>query len=486
MKNRKTPNEKKPTQAEILMSIIDSTTIVSNSGEAYAQISDNRQPGVTQVYPVAGRDFKNWLNFEFYRRTDKTPTPAMLSSVVSATLGRARFEGKEQKIYTRIAGDKTRILYDLCDGDWRTVMITPNGWSIKPGTGIFKRNSNMAPMPNPVQGGKIEALKPLVNMSDDDWVLYVAWLVGALCPWGPYPILFIGGAEGSAKTTTANFARALVDPARVLSSAPPRDDKDLVVQAKANRVVSIDNVSYVPGWLSDALCRISVGGGYMVRKLYTDDSLVIFDHQQPVVLNSIGDILSNNDLADRSISLFLPQVPEKERKTQRSIEAEFKRVLPGVFGGLLTSVSMALKRLDETKPSCLARMADFSLWVTAAEPALPWEPGRFMEVYSSNRADQVQRSIENNTFTAAIIDWLGGRGGKIWTGTSKGLLGELKPYAVGRTDSKEWPATPEAVGKKLRRLTGFLARAGIDVDFYREPNSARTRKIKIEYTKKCL
>jgi hypothetical protein len=48
--------------------------------------------------------------------------------------------------------------------------------------------------------------------------LLVAWLLAALRPRGPYPLLAISGEQGSAKTVLCKFLKALVDP----SAAPVR------------------------------------------------------------------------------------------------------------------------------------------------------------------------------------------------------------------------------------------------------------------------
>jgi len=50
-------------------------------------------------------------------------------------------------------------------------------------------------MPEP--GGSIEALNSLLNRpSRNDFVLIVAWLLGAFRSGGPYPLLAISGEQG--------------------------------------------------------------------------------------------------------------------------------------------------------------------------------------------------------------------------------------------------------------------------------------------------
>jgi hypothetical protein len=71
----------------------------------------------------------------------------------------------------------------------------------------------MLPLPLPVRGGSVGSLAPFLNLaSENDFVLVVGWLLGALRAGGPYPVLAIAGAQGSAKTVLSKVLRAVIDP----------------------------------------------------------------------------------------------------------------------------------------------------------------------------------------------------------------------------------------------------------------------------------
>jgi hypothetical protein len=55
--------------------------------------------------------------------------------------------------------------------------------------------------------------------------------------------------------------RTLIDPNELLRRALPHEEHDLAIAAANAHVLSFDNVSNLPAWLSDALCRLSTGGG---------------------------------------------------------------------------------------------------------------------------------------------------------------------------------------------------------------------------------
>jgi hypothetical protein len=70
----------------------------------------------------------------------------------------------------------------------------------------------------------------------------------------------------------------------------PREDGDLFIAASNGHVLAFDNVSGLPGWISDALCRLATGGGFAVRQLYTDHDEVLFDAARSVILNGIENL----------------------------------------------------------------------------------------------------------------------------------------------------------------------------------------------------
>jgi hypothetical protein len=50
-------------------------------------------------------------------------------------------------------------------------------------------------------------------------------------------------------------------PVRSLS----REERELMIAANNGYVLAFDNLSGVPNWLSDALCRLATGGSFAVR-----------------------------------------------------------------------------------------------------------------------------------------------------------------------------------------------------------------------------
>jgi hypothetical protein len=157
----------------------------------------------------------------------------------------------------------------------------------------------------------------------------IGWLTAALRPTSPHPILVITGEQGSAKSTLAHICRLLVDPHSAPLRAEPKDNRDLMVAALHGWVQAYDNLSCMPDWLSNGLCRLVTGGGISTRGLFTNHDEVVWSAHRPIILTAIGDIVQRPDVIDRSIFLSLRPIVPSSRRCEQDLWAEFLPVTIG-------------------------------------------------------------------------------------------------------------------------------------------------------------
>jgi hypothetical protein len=108
--------------------------------------------------------------------------------------------------------------------------------------------------------------------------------------------------KGSAKTVLSKLLKALVDPNAAPVRALSREERELMIAANNGHLLAFDNLSGLPNWLSDALCRLASGGSFAVRQLYTDDEEVLFEAARPILLNGIEDVISSGSGRPRNFS----------------------------------------------------------------------------------------------------------------------------------------------------------------------------------------
>lgn len=465
-----------PTQADILIDLAGAADLFhSADGTALADILINEH---RETWPVRTKGFRRWLARQFFEQTGGAPSSEALQSALNVIEAKAHFDGPERPVFIRVGGLDGRLYLDLGDEAWGAVEIDATGWRIidKPPV-RFRRAAGMQPLAVPITGGSVETLRAFLNVqSDQDFVLVVAWALAVLRNKGPYPALVLSGEQGSAKSTFSAILRALLDPNTAPLRALPREDRDLFIAASNGHVLAFDNVSGLPAWISDTLCRLATGGGFAVRQLYTDQDEVLFDAARPVILNGIEDIVTRPDFADRAVFLTLEPIPEERRRPEAELWAAFEAERGRIFGVLLDAVVEGLKRLPDTHLPKLPRMADFALWASACETAI-WPAGTFWSAYCGNRDEAVEGVIDADPVAAAVRAVMLER--TEWTGTASDLLGALGEAAGERiTKSKTWPDSPRALSGRLRRAATFLRKIGIEVSFERE-GRARTRIIRI-------
>jgi hypothetical protein len=310
---------------------------------------------------VKSAEFGDWLSAMCYHQYRGVPSQRAIADAKNTLAGRALFEGSETQVYVRLARQDGAIYLDLGSSSWEAIRITTEGWDIVPHTPVrFVRAPGMQALPHPTKGGRIDDLRPFLNLVDEDhWRMAVGWLLGGFRPIGPYPLLVLGGSHGSAKSTSSRLLRSLIDPNAAPLRAPPTNSRDLAISARNSWCLGFDNLSSVRPWFSDALCRLSTGGGFSTRALYTDEGEKIFEGMRPVLLNGIDIDIGRADLLDRAIVLSLCPISDEDRETESQLWERFETLRPAILGGLLDVVAYALRRLPTIKPTKLPPYGGF-------------------------------------------------------------------------------------------------------------------------------
>jgi hypothetical protein len=438
----------------------------TSTGTAFA---DLMVEGHRETWPVRSKRFRGWLRRRYYEATGSALGAQAMASELDLLEVRAQFDAPERPVHVRVAEHAGCIYLDLADDHWRAVEIGPDGWRVNGCPLVrFRRPAGMLALPVPEPGGSIEALVPFLNLSSrNDFVLVVVWLLAALRSGGPYPLLAISGEQGSAKTVLSKLLKALVDPNAAPVRALPREERELMIAANNGHLLAFDNLSGLPAWLSDALCRLASGGSFAVRQLYTNDDEVLFQAARPLLVNGIEEVVSRADLADRGIFLTLAPIGEQQRRSESEFWREFEIARPRILGALLDAAVHGLRALDRVHLDCLPRMADFAKWGTACETAL-WPAGTFARAYAANCRAAIEGIIEADPVAACVREIMAERGS--WTGTAADLLRAGADHSADGIyrDSAGWPKNPRALAGRLRRAQTFLRALGIDITFSRE------------------
>jgi hypothetical protein len=438
------------------------TTFHTPENEPYARVTIKSNH---EILRIRSTKFRQWLGYEFYSEYKKSPSSTAIGEVLNTLEGQALFEGDCYPVFVRYGSQningELRLFLDLGTPNRHAIEITARGWHITAIPPVyFYRPETMKPLPVPVIGGEVREILDVLNVPEQDFALIAGWLLGALAPREshPYPLLFLYGEQGSAKSTTARLLKNLIDPSTAPLRTAPRNEADLLLAAKNQLVLVFDNLSTITQSQSDAFSRLATGGGLSTRKLFTDNDEIVVEAMRPVIITSIGEIADSSDLIERAISVELPTVLGTTRKKLTNLDAQYDKIAPRVLGALLSAVSSALACRESIVLPSLPRMADFAVWVTAGEASLGLHSGEFLEKYHAHGESANVSAIDANPIASVIHTWFQNQ--SHWKGTIQNLLELLKSCAPESNYLKA--KNPRGFANDLRRAAPLLRTIGIN------------------------
>ncbi|RDI37196.1 hypothetical protein [Aquicella lusitana] len=418
---------------------------------------------------IDSKSFRDWLANECWKVYGRLANSQIVTDALQIMKGKACFEGRCLPVFTRIGSLNDKIYINLGDQQCHVVEVSASGWVVLNKSPIkFKRTQCMNPLPIPTPGyGDINLLWQHLNVPERQRPLVLAWLIDCFITNTPFPILVLMGRQGSGKSKAQDKLRHLVDPSvENLRNAPKYRD-DILTSAANNWLVSFNNVSNLTNDNQDDLCCLSTGGGFSKRRFFNDNDEVVVSIKRPVILNGIDDLVTRQDLLDRSVIISLPEIDPKMRKTDVGLDSAFLKDYPAIFTGLLDALVAVLRILPTVQLSIKPRMADFAHVGAALEKAGIVPVGVFFDEYKKNYSDNMLASLQASSVALVLIDYMKERQ-SIYSNYA-GLLKALDIYRPHR--ASDWPSSPKDLAATLKRLEPALRFAAIFLRFDSKPKN---------------
>jgi len=473
---RKEKPDRSPTQADSIVDLAFGLYRfgVSTEGEAFAVPCNG--PNIAMMFRGSRDALRTTLAREYRRRYRKTPSASALADALNVLAGEAR-DHEPEAVYLRVAEHEGGIALDLGSADGSAVSVKPEGWQIVGSSPVlFRRTVLTGGLPKPERGGSVDELRELLNVSAETWPLVLGWLVSGYIPSIPHVILLLGGEQGTGKSTTARFLFSCFDPSPAPLRTAPRDAEQWSVTAAASWGVCLDNVSGISEWLSDTLCRAVTGDGFPKRTLYTDSDVTVLAFRRVLCITSIDAGALKGDFGERVILADLERIDAGQRRTEADLEALFAKKHSRILGVLLDLLSGVLRESSRVKLTTLPRMADFARILAALDATIgAGALARYLE-QSGRVAAEV---VEADHVGAALTKAVGEEG--ILIGTAGELLDRIRPKGVDAKPERlgtDWPKSPAAMGRRLRRLAPSLRAAGIAVEVPTSTDKTRRYTLK--------
>lgn len=451
------PEAKKQKQADLLAELVKERAEFFQTAEGVVVAVINVD-GHKECHKLNSGTFSDWLTSIYYERTQSIPG-AQAKADAKALFSFLATKQQREAFY-RVGHHMGKFYLDLGTPEWNAVEIDAHGWRIVERPPVnFVRSKKMKPLPLPTHSSDLKLLLQYINIEQEDWLLVAAWVVAALYPRGPYPILILAGQAGSAKSTTLKVLKAIIDPTGAALQGKINDERNLFVSASNSWLLALDNVSYISPEMSDAYCRLSTGGGYTHRQLHTDGDEYVIDVMRPVAINGIGEIATQQDMADRAIIITPPAISEDERRDEETFWAEFEQDKSQILGAMLNALATAIRRRPDVKLPKMPRMADFARIGVAAEPAFQDSEYKFLNLYEENR-EAIQETIVENSKVADVLRRMMATTTS-WAGRPTELLEKLNNLADEKERDASWPKNAAKLTEKLQRVAPALQKVGI-------------------------
>jgi len=367
------------------------------------------------TFAIRSSNFRQYFFALANARLGLTPSHRQWSDICRHLEGEASHNPDHRDILVsrRVAPnfEANSIHIDISNNTGDFIEVTPTAWRIVTNASIsdslpFETSPGARALipPEPADDNSLDRLRTLLNLGAPDsvsWLRTLTWLLCALRPEGPYPILVLRGPAASGKTIAGRILRSLIDNHAAPFTPTPRSSAQLLHLAHHNWVLAFDQVSHLSPGLADTMCRITSGAG-LALKLDDHDAPVQQTIRRPILLVITPDCTLPKSIADRALFVDLPPLesPQPEPILVETLAAH----LPKIFGALCDLLSKCLA----AQPAITATSTRHVTAVSWAAPAHPGIPAA------------VDQPEPPPAFVLAIADFLRPLG--TWTGTVPQLL----------------------------------------------------------------
>ncbi len=443
------------------------TPFFSREGQPCASIPTHVD--ACRIFPLRSADFRDWLTANYYSEFESAPSSTALRAAIRTLEARAQYgDAPAQKIDRRLSfeGDPfapSKIFLDLANSDGEILEITSQGWNITDNLRhSFRQSPSTLPLPVPQPAtinqepttnnqqpapGALDEFAKLFQLSPSARTRIFTWLIAALRPIGPYPILVLRGPVSSGKSTLARALRVSIDPSTAPLRRLPERDRELLQLALQNWVLVFDHVHRVPIKISEALCAIASGDALEVAQPDArDDALV--EIARPMILIAPLDEAQApwnppRSLANRSLTVDL--APIAAPRPEAAVWSSFDALRAPVLAVLADAVSMALQRIRDIDLGNIARFPDCAAWAAAAAPALSLDAAAITEAITSPDSVWIGSDPLRDTLYTLL------RPKHSWSGDATALLTDLRALAPLAT----LPSSPKGLSQALARVPGI-------------------------------
>jgi hypothetical protein len=295
----------------------------------------------------------------------------------------------------------------------------------------------------------------------------------------------VHGEQGTAKSMLQELIKMLVDPNIIKTFSFPKDTAELIQLLSHHAVTYFDNLSLIPPWISDLLCRAVTGSGFSKRRLYTNNEDVTYSLMRAIGFNGINLAATRADLLERGLIIQTDTIPKANRRKMKAIWSKFNSIRPKLLAYILDTLVKVLKwKKDNPKVELireLPRMADWADWCEIISRCMDEKNDAFIKAYSENINLQTEEVIEGSDVAIAVRLMIADKNDD-WEfrDTPTALLVHLNLIAEANTidrHTKYWPKTAARLSRSLKLLQRTFRDIGIEIRWEKDTSTHNNTRV---------
>lgn len=447
------------------------------AGEPYA-IPKGDGPRVALTLDQAATD----MAAAFFTGGD-IPSQQVMSAALTVLSAQTR-NAETREVYLRLARHGNTTFLDLGDPSGTYVEITARGWQlcnphVDPCPVLFTRSTTTNALPHPAHGGHRRELAELMALdtTDDRFRIAWGWLVAQALPDTARPMVYFIGSQGSGKTTRGLMLANVLEPQSEMGAVLKRSERDNNPVAKANYILTADNMTKLSEDVSNWLCSLVTGHRVIERKLYTNAETIAYSLKRTgIFTGKIKPAGLESDAEERMLFLEFERLVAANIKADDDLMADLRDAHPRILGAVLTDMCRALAELPNVPTSAINgyRFVNFAKVFAALDV---FDTPGYVEALTVEATEALAERVYDAPDLVALFRVVAAEGGE-WRGTAGDLLDAMRrfrPEDAGHTDrSVWWPATAAHLGTRLRNQQHALSLAGLAVEFIRTHGGRRS------------
>jgi hypothetical protein len=450
-----------------LKDILEGTKLfLGEDGAVYSQFVRENQK---VTYNTFSRDLMTWLKGEAVQRLNIVPSSKLIKQAINEIEYKLYCGNLPYPVATRIHAEPGEVLIDARSG--KVLVIDGKGahWDTDPGV-IFPTREAIQSLPEPKSGDVLEVLPQILDVSKDECLSLLIWLMAQFQPDGRYPLLIICGPRQSGKTRLATNMRKLFDPCLMPLLPLPKDREELKSAVVNNAILAFDNVETIPDWIVADLLALAEGTAFPVsgrpRAVWCKRSTILV----------CKDLPETPALMENAFILRLKERPAAQIQGKQTLDRLFDEQHAKALGSLIQLCGKTLGLHDAIELTAVHKDADLEKWILAVDKSLELG-GKLMTIFIHNLEQTIAAVIAERPAVRAFMALVKAKGSVRATATE--LLAQIDPFLDGPKDV-HFPTSGKSLAKILRDHSRFMD--DIEIEFNVRTGKDRDRNIVATWT----